>query len=97
MASPHMKGASSTRTRASLKVEKVCVGSDAVKLTDKEHVEIVQTCPLEMTTNQSLKDLPVDFSCDHTCSVVYREGYKVLGLHPKFEKLKDGCRIEAAL
>jgi hypothetical protein len=79
------------------KIEKVWVGRDPVKLTDKEYVGIVKTCPLRIATNQSRKDLQVDFFCDHICSVVYREGYKVLGLHPKFEKLKDGCRVEAAL
>jgi uncharacterized protein involved in outer membrane biogenesis len=54
-------GVSSTTTRASLKVEKVCVDRGAVKLTDKDYVGIVQICPLEMTTNQSLKDLPATF------------------------------------
>jgi hypothetical protein len=79
------------------KIEKAWVGRHATKLTDKEYVGIVKTCPLRMTTNQNRKDLPVDFFCDHICSVVYREGYKLLGLHSKFEKLRDGCRVEAAL
>jgi hypothetical protein len=79
------------------KIEKVWVGREAVKLTGMEYVGIVKTCPLRMATNRNRKDLPVDFFCDHICSVVYREGYRLLGLHPKFEKLEDGCRVEAAL
>jgi hypothetical protein len=48
-----------------------------------------------MTTKHSRMDLPSDFFRDHICSIIYREERGLFGFHSKFEKLKDGCRVEA--
>lgn len=76
------------------KIEKAWIGREALNLSSKEYVGIVESCPLRVATNQNRMELPSDFFCDYICSVIYREGYRLLGLHSKLEKLKDGCRVE---
>jgi len=79
------------------KMEKVWIGREVERLDDKGYVGVVKRCSLKLITNRHRMELPIDYFCDHICSIIYPEGYRLLGLSSRIEKVKDGCRLEIAL
>lgn len=76
------------------KIEKVWIGRDVERLDRKGYVGVVKSCPLKLITNQHRLKLPIDYFCDYICSVIYPEGYRLLGLDSCIQKVRDGCRLE---
>jgi len=79
------------------KMEKVWVGRDVERLDSKRYVGVVKSCPLKLITNKHRMELPIDYFCDCICSIIYPEGYRLLGLDGRIEKVKEGCRVEITL
>jgi hypothetical protein len=79
------------------KMEKVWIGRDVERLDSKGYVGVVKSCPLKLLTNKHHMKLPIDYFCDYICSIIYTEGYRLLGLDSRIEKVKEGCRLEITL
>jgi hypothetical protein len=79
---------------AEARIEKVWVGRETTKLNDSEYAGIVKACPIRALTNRNRAALPIDYFCDHICSIIYPKGYRLLGLNGRVEKTKDGCVVE---
>ena len=67
------------------------------RLDGKGYVGVVKSCPLKLIANRHRMELPIDYFCDYICSIIYPEGYRLLGLNSCIEKVKDGCRLEITL
>jgi len=79
------------------KIEKVWIGREVERLDGKGYVGVVKSCPLKLIANRHRMELPIDYFCDYICSIIYPEGYRLLGLDSCIEKVKDGCRLEITL
>jgi hypothetical protein len=75
------------------KIEKVWIGREIKKLDNEGYIGVVKKCPLRFVTNKQCQDLPIDFFCDYVCSIIYPEGYRLLGFRSNIDKTKDGCEI----
>jgi hypothetical protein len=75
------------------KIEKVWVGRGARKLNAEGYVGLVRKCPIRLMSNQHREDLPIDYFCDHICSIMYPYAYTLLGFDSTIEKLDQGCRL----
>jgi hypothetical protein len=79
------------------KMEKVWIGRDVERLDSKGYVGVVKSCPLKLITNRQRVELPIDYFCDYVCSIIYPEGYRLLGLNSRIGKVGEGCRLEITL
>jgi hypothetical protein len=75
------------------KIERVWVGREVKKLNTKGYVGLVRKCPIRLMSNRHREDLPVDYFCDHICSVMYPYAYRLLGFESSIERLDQGCRL----
>jgi hypothetical protein len=75
------------------KIEKVWVGREVEKSSLNEYVGVVTRCPIRSMSNEHREDLPLDYFCDHICSIIYPYAYKLLGFKSSLEKLSEGCRL----
>jgi hypothetical protein len=74
-------------------IERVWVGREVKKLNAEEYVGLVRKCPIRLMSNQHREDLPIDYFCDHICSIMYPYAYRLLGFESSIEKLDQGCRL----
>jgi hypothetical protein len=75
------------------KIEMAWVGREVKKLNTKGYVGLVRKCPIRLMSNQHREDLPIDYFCDHICSVMYPYAYRLLGFESSIERLDQGCRL----
>jgi hypothetical protein len=75
------------------KIERVWVGREVKKLNAEGYVGLVRKCPIRLMSNQHREDLPIDYFCDHICSIMYPYAYRLLGFESSIEKLDQGCRL----
>jgi len=75
------------------KVEKMWVGREVEKLGSEGYIGVVTRCPIKLTSNRHREDLPTDYFCDRICSIIYPDGYKLLGFKSSIEKVNEGCRL----
>jgi hypothetical protein len=75
------------------KIEKVWVERKAEKLDVDGYVGVVKKCPIRLTSNKHREDLPIDYFCDHICSIMYPYAYRLLGFEGSIEKLDQGCQL----
>jgi len=74
-------------------IERVWVGREAKKLDAEGYVGLVKRCPIRLMSNRHREDLPIDYFCDHICSIMYPYAYRLLGFESSIEKLDQGCRL----
>ena len=75
------------------KVEKVWVGREVEKLDDKGYVGVARDCPIKLMSNKNRENLPNDYFCDNICSIIYPNGYKLLGFKSSLQKTNEGCKL----
>ena len=75
------------------KIEKVWVGREVEKLNSKGYVGVVKECVIRLMSNQNRENLPTDYFCDHICSIIYPDTYKLLGFTSTIERVNEGCRL----
>jgi len=75
------------------KIERVWVGREVKKLIAEGYVGLVRKCPIRLMSNQHREDLPINYFCDHTCSIMYPYAYRLLGFESSIEKLDQGCGL----
>jgi hypothetical protein len=71
----------------------VWVGRGVKKSSLDEYIGVVIRCPIRLMSNKHIEDLPVDYFCDHICSIIYPYAYELLGFKSSLEKLSEGCRL----
>lgn len=75
------------------KIEKVWVGRQVEKLDNEGYVGRVRKCVIKSMSNKYRENLPADYFCDHICSIIYPEAYRLLGFKSSIERVNDDCLL----